>query len=138
MEEYELAEYALGFIRHDVAEVSVTVVTAGKFMIDSYTHPTEAMTNIEYPLVITGKVVDGSVINPIIVYLHAPDSPAEKLILVKTDGTEIELGRGQSAYVQFKGTYGKDTKLDTSKEWRGVKFPSAGSYKIRIETGVYI
>jgi hypothetical protein len=97
-------------------------------------HPTSVTVNQEFSWYLVGEVRDGTVRNPAIGYYYY-NGPADKIKLVKKDGTTLDLARGYVAILLKKGDQPVGTTIDSRDAFRGAVYPFAGTYTIYLCAG---
>ena len=136
---------------HDYRTFRVNVrPNVGRFIITRVNHPTKAEVNKPVKWSITGKIINDEISYPEVVY-HYVEGPAPSIVLEYHKG-KIDLYKGISrgskdTVIRYPRVIPKDTTIDTSYEvlkdivasvyFDEVRFPVAGTYKIRIITGCY-
>jgi hypothetical protein len=119
----------------DKREYSVSAqAEAGKVVIVDASHPTSVNVNKEFAWYVVGHVEVASITNPGVAYAYH-DGPADNIVLVKTDGSEVTLPKGYAAVIYYKATKDPCTNIDSRNVLRGAKFPAAGTYTIWLLSG---
>lgn len=123
------------FYYQDKREYSVSAsAQAGKVLIKDASHPTSVTVNREFAWYVVGHVEEAPVDNPGVAYYYK-DGPADKVVLVKTDGSEVLLDKGYARAIYYKGTKDVCTDIDSRAILRGAKFPAAGTYAVWLLSG---
>jgi len=115
--------------------VSASGGAAGAMEITSANHPTSVYVNQEYSWYVVGRATGGAVHNPG-VGLWYYSGPADKIMLVKKDGSKMDVPKGWVGVVYKKGDYAEGTIVDSRDGLRGAIIPVAGTYEIRLIAGV--
>lgn len=106
----------------------------GKVLIKEAKHPTSVNVNVEFEWYVVGHVEDGVVHNPGVAYVYV-DGPASNIVLVKTDGSEINLPKGNALILYYHADKDVCTDIDSRNVFKGAKFPNAGTYTIWLLSG---
>jgi len=100
---------------------------------DAY-HPQEVPPNREVSWYVIGHVAYGPIPNIGVSYFFL-SGPSTYITLVKQDGSEVKLPVMSGATVYSYGSNPTSTKVDSRSMYRGVKFPTEGTYKILLMAG---
>jgi len=118
----------------DYRDYTVSATAAGYMSITSASHPTSVKVGQENSWSLVAKVTGGYVRNPCISYCYK-DGPASSITIVKKDGSTGSLAKGASIIMYIKGDVDEGTTIDSTGVYRGVIFPSSGSYSIQLGAG---
>ena len=119
---------------HDYHSYSVEAGAAAVVKITDDYHPTRVTAMKEFSWYVVGTVYNDTVHNPAVGY-HYRDGPADKVVLVKKDGSEVELAKGGVAAYAKKGDYAPGSTIDSRDVFRGAKLPKEGTYTIWLVAG---
>jgi len=123
------------FTIHDYRNYSVQASgVAGKVYVKDASHPTSVTVNQEFSWYLVGEVRDGTVRNPAIGYCYY-NGPADRIRLVKKDGSAVDLPKGYVAVLLKKGDQPVGTTIDSRDVFRGAVYPVAGTYTVYLCTG---
>jgi hypothetical protein len=123
------------FTIDDYKSYAVSAATgAGKVYVKDASHPTSVTVNQEFSWYLVGEVRDGTVRNPAIGYYYY-NGPADRIRLVKNDGSAVDLPKGYAAVLLKKGDQPVGTTIDSRDVFRGAVYPAAGTYTIYLCAG---
>ena len=123
------------FTIHDYKSYAVSVAApAGKVYVKDASHPTSVAVNQEFSWYLVGEVRDGTVRNPAIGYYYY-NGPADRIRLVRKDGSAVDLPKGSVAVLLKKGDQPAGTTIDSRDVLRGAVYPVAGTYTIVLCAG---